>query len=256
MKKTVQNEDFDFGGKRVSLLGGLPLALWIPYSIYRQTHLWHHRHGGRYLTDPIQDPESFYPRPRASSMGIVRRIFYRANCTLLGRLTIGPTITVGRFLSGEVRQMRAGNLRLAGIWLRHAAAAGLVLGWVVGVCRIPLLTYVACVVYPSVSLTLLRSFAEHRADEDPNLRTAVVEGNPLLALLFLNNNLHIAHHAEPKVPWYGLPEVWRRLQASPLGVRAQEAGLVHRGGYATLILRYLWRPVIRVEHPLAGARGG
>jgi hypothetical protein len=24
MKKTVQNEDFDFGGKRVSLLGGLP----------------------------------------------------------------------------------------------------------------------------------------------------------------------------------------------------------------------------------------
>jgi len=43
-----------------ALLGGLPLSLWIPYAVYRETHLRHHRHGGRYLTEVAHDPESFY----------------------------------------------------------------------------------------------------------------------------------------------------------------------------------------------------
>src|ERR1700761_7465626 len=43
-----------------TLLGVLPLSLWIPYAVYRETHLRHHRHGGRYLTHAEHDPESFY----------------------------------------------------------------------------------------------------------------------------------------------------------------------------------------------------
>jgi len=49
-----------FTSRRLNaLLGGVPLSLFIPYSLYRRTNLWHHRFGGRILTDPTVDPESF-----------------------------------------------------------------------------------------------------------------------------------------------------------------------------------------------------
>jgi hypothetical protein len=54
---------------------------------------------------------------------------------------------------------------------RHAVAVSIVLLWTVGVCRIPLLTYVLLIVYPSISLGLLRSFVEHRADDEQQRRT-------------------------------------------------------------------------------------
>ena len=38
---------------------------------------------------------------------------------------------------------------------------------------------------------------------------SVVKTNPLLSLLFLNNNLHFAHHKYPQLAWYRLPEVYR-----------------------------------------------
>ncbi len=37
-------------------IGWWPLSLWLPYSIYRSTHLAHHRDAN--LTDPFEDPES------------------------------------------------------------------------------------------------------------------------------------------------------------------------------------------------------
>ena len=39
-------------------IGCWPLSLWLPYSIYRSTHLAHHRDEN--LTDPLDDPESYY----------------------------------------------------------------------------------------------------------------------------------------------------------------------------------------------------
>ena len=110
-----------------------------------------------------------------------------------------------------------------------------VLGWVVGVCHITPIVYLALVVYPGTSLSLVRSFAEHRANTNPDLRTAVVETNPLLALIFLNNNLHIAHHCRPDVPWYELPALWRSLRATDHGLRAADAGLVYHGGYLEVL---------------------
>jgi fatty acid desaturase len=106
------------------------------------------------------------------------------------------------------------------------------------------------VVYPSISLSQLRSFAEHRADAQAQLRTATVEANPLWALIFLNNNLHIAHHAHPKLPWHELPRAWRGMRASAIA-----SGRVFRGGYGEILARYLFRPVISVEHPAAMREG-
>jgi fatty acid desaturase len=38
-------------------LGFPPLTLWLPYFIYRRSHLRHHRDA--YLTDPLEDPETY-----------------------------------------------------------------------------------------------------------------------------------------------------------------------------------------------------
>jgi fatty acid desaturase len=133
--------------------------------------------------------------------------------------------------------------------VRHAVGVGVVLAWVVGVCRVPLFVYIGLVVYPGASLTQLRSFGEHRANADPTLRTAVVEANPLWALIFLNNNLHIAHHAQPKLPWYELPRVWRQMRTSETRARAGAAGLVFQSGYLGVMRAYFLRPFISVEHP-------
>ena len=92
---------------------------------------------------------------------------------------------------------------------------------------------------PSVSLNHVRSFAEHVAHEDSRLRTRVVEAHPFWALLFLNNNLHIAHHAKPKLAWFQLPHVWRQMRAPAL-----ERGLVFAGGYREVTRKYLVRPYI------------
>ncbi len=80
-------------------LASVPLSLWIPYGSYRATHIQHHRHGGRHLTDVARDPESFYlPSGLLSQIGIVGRALHLANCTLAGRLILGPAICDGQIL--------------------------------------------------------------------------------------------------------------------------------------------------------------
>jgi fatty acid desaturase len=228
-----------------AMLASLPLSLWIPYGIYRATHLQHHRHGGRHLTEVLRDPESFYLRSGVlSRTGLVGRALHSANCTLAGRLILGPAIATGKFWASEARMVRAGDRRRMVIWARHVPAVAMVLLWTVGVCRIPILVYVALVVYPSISSSQLRSFAEHRAHAESHLRTTTVEAGPAWALIFLNNNLHIAHHVHPKLPWYELPRVWRQMRAAAI-----ESGLVFHGGYRQLFKEYWLRPVISVEHP-------
>ncbi len=95
-----------------AMLGALPLSLWIPYTVYRETHLRHHRHGGRRLTQVAYDPESFYlPTDELSRLGHLRRWIYRANCTLAGRLILGPALAIAAFWSGEFRRVRSGDRR-------------------------------------------------------------------------------------------------------------------------------------------------
>lgn len=233
-----------------TLLAGPPLSLWIPYELYRQNHLRHHRHGGRYLTHPTRDTESFYlPPGTLGSARRIQRVIYSANCTLAGRLMLGPMLVVYSFWAGEARKLRDGDRRRLSIWSCHVLGVGAVLAWTVGICHVPLLVYAGLMVYPAISITLLRSFIEHRADADPKLRTAVVEAGPLWALIFLNNNLHIAHHAHPKLPWYELPRVWRQMRGAVIGAGTAGSGLVFQRGYLGVIRAYLFRPAITIEHP-------
>ena len=151
--------------------------------------------------------------------------------------------------------MLRGDYRNLPTWLWHAAGVILVLAWTSRVCGIPVSVYAGLVVYPSIGLSKVRSFAEHRAHADPQLRTAIVEANPFWGLLFLYNNLHIVHHALPRLPWYRIPAEWRRMRDSALAQRAEQVGMIYHGGYAEVLRRYFVRPVISVEHPGPPLRG-
>ena len=56
----------------------------------------------------------------------------------------------------------------------------------------------------------------------------VVEACPLLALLYLNNNLHAAHHRWPRLPWYQLPQRWRLRDLAALLFSTLDLGYSRR----------------------------
>lgn len=221
-----------------------PLAIWLPYPIYRRTHRAHHNF--EILTDPHRDPESFYlDRARWQRCGPAERALYTFHNTLIGRLLLGPFLVIGQFWLAEARALVRGDHGNLAAWLWHVPSVALVLLWVVLVCGIPLWAYVLLFVLPGTSLTLLRSFAEHAAAEDPQERTAVVEAGPFFGLLFLNNNLHYAHHKRPDLPWHRLPEYYRRNRDQLL---RENGGLLYNG-YQDIAIRYGTRPIASPEHP-------
>jgi fatty acid desaturase len=230
-----------------ALIAGAPLSLWLPFSIYRDTHMAHHRTA--MLTDPLDDPESYYVDGETwQRMGRLHRMVRHAMQTAVGRLVLGPPVVIARFLGAEVRLLAAGERRRARTWAVHALACAGVLAWVVVVCEIPLWQYLLLFVYPGLSLTLLRSFIEHRPAPQYAARSALVESGPVLSLLFLNNNLHALHHAAPQIAWYRLPSVYRECRAALL----RGNGDYRFAGYGEVLRRFALRvkdsPVARREH--------
>ena len=226
------------------------LWLWLPFHIYRQSHLAHHDNSQ--LTDPLSDPESFYLSQAEwqASSGLKRRLLAAHN-SALGRLLLGPPVAVLRLLHGEAGRLRRGDFTHLGAWLWHLPAVVVVLVWVLGVCEIPLGAYLLLFVYPGLALTLLRSFLEHQAARDVAERTAIVESGPLLSLMFLNNNLHAVHHGAPALPWYRLPKVWRHRRDQILAAN----GGYHYRSYWQVLRRHFLTPKEPVLHPLARQAG-
>ncbi|TFF17204.1 fatty acid desaturase [Jiella endophytica] len=229
-------------------LGFVPLSLWVPFARYRMLHLSHHR--DERLTDPLDDPESYYwtdaDWARLSPIG---RGLVEAQTCLAGRLVIGPAWSIARFLTTELRAIRAGDRVVRAIWLRHLLGVAAILAWLSLVCGFSPLAYLLIFVYPGTALQLVRSFAEHKAEGAVEKRTAVVEGSPVLGLLFLNNNLHAAHHAHPTLPWYRLPAWYRANRAALL----EDNGGLRYEGYGDVFRRFLLAPHDRPAHPLGRA---
>ena len=222
-----------------------PLALWLPYPIYREIHLAHHRDEN--LTCPIRDPESFYVTSTAwGRMGKLRQGLLRLHNTLPGRLLFGPLVACARLVWSEITLLRAGDWRHVRHWMVHAAATTLVLAWLSLVCAIPIWEYVLLFAYPGLALTLLRSFAEHRAAEHRAARCAVVDAGWMMSLLYLNNNLHGVHHRDPARAWFELRQRYRAERMDePDGV-----GDFRYRGYGEILRRHMWKIHDEPVHPV------
>ena len=221
----------------------LPLSLVYPFRRYKAQHLAHH-HDER-LTDPFDDPESYYrARWQFQALPGWLKAALRLNNTLLGRLLLGPWLATIGFFIDEARQFRADarGVRLA--WAIHLPAVALVIAlvWAMG---IPLWLYVVGVCWPGLALIALRTFAEHQWHETPEGRTIIVEHSPL-AWLYLHNNLHIVHHKHPSAPWYELPRLYRERRAE---WQAMNGGYVFPS-YLALWRRWGLTPKEPVVHPV------
>src|SRR5687768_1261431 len=119
-----------------------PLGLLFPYRRFKSLHLRHHNDAA--LTDPYDDPESFYlaaadwqrlPAPLQKVLDF--------NNTFLGRFTIGPLVMLIGFTASEARLVRAGGGKVLSAWLHHFAGIALVFSWTALVCDIPVWLYAA-----------------------------------------------------------------------------------------------------------------
>ena len=220
------------------------LTLFVPYRRFRDTHLQHHF--DERLTDPYDDPESNYMDPAvwARLPGWLRGLL-RANNTLLGRILLGPAVSTVAFVGADLRAIRAGDRTVAQAWLLHLAGLVPVALWLLLTPGMDFWTY-AVAAYAAYGILKIRTFLEHRAHEKARGRTVIVEDRGPLALLFLNNNLHVVHHARPGVPWYRLPDLYRTRRAEWL---RRNEGYLYRS-YAEVFRRHLLTPKDPVPHPL------
>ncbi|MFK7944960.1 MAG: fatty acid desaturase [Paracoccaceae bacterium] len=222
------------------------LGLFIPYRRFRDLHLRHHN--DERLTDPYDDPESFYLPIRDWHVrhAIVQSLLL-FNGTFLGRMIVGPGLALAGFWRAEAGMLQQGDKSIHAAWIRHALGMVPVLGmiWLAG---IPIWLYIFGVAYPALSLIMVRSYIEHRAAEQAPHRTVVVEGHWFWSLLFLNNNFHAIHHEWPSLPWYSIPKAWRARRDEVLD---QNAGYYYRG-YGEVARQWLLRPREPVVHPFVG----
>ena len=227
----------------------LPLGLFIPYRRFRDLHLRHHN--DTRLTDPYDDPESFYHNESDYAlMGRIRQALLCANATFAGRMLIGPALALYGFARTERARLRANERGVRAAWANHAAGVAAVVA-IVGWMGVPLWLYILLAAYPGMALIMVRSFIEHRAHEDPRQRSAVVESGPFFSLLFLNNNLHRVHHAKPAVAWYRLPALYRAERGRYL---AENGGYLIQG-YGEVLRRWLLRAREPVVHPYSRREG-
>jgi fatty acid desaturase len=232
-----------------TLLASLPLGLWMPFEIYREMHLAHHRSD---LTDPERDPESFYVTAAWwERAGRIHRMLARTQTAALGRLALGPFLIFARFIASEWRLVARGELRHLRAWALHALGLALVWACLSYGAGLSIGRYLLVFAYPGFALTLVRSFAEHRPAEETRHRSAIVETGRIASLLYLNNNLHAVHHESPALPWYELPS---RYRARRDAILAGNGGFLVPG-YIAVLRAHGLRAKDSVIHPHASERG-
>lgn len=220
------------------------INLLVPYGRFRDLHLAHHH--DPVLTDPYDDPESNYQDPAVwAQMSRLARLPLQANNTLLGRMVLGPVIGTIHFVVGDLAAARAGDASVGRSWRLHALGLVPVAVWLFTVAQMPVWAYLLAY-YLGYSLLKIRTFLEHRAHEAARARTVIIEDRGPLALLFLNNNLHVVHHMHPTVPWYRLPATYRANREHYL---RRNEGYLYRS-YAEIFARYFLRTKDPVPHPL------
>ena len=217
-----------------------------PFRRYRDLHLKHHNDAN--LTDPYEDPESyFWPQTEGHKLNKIKWLLLSMNNTFVGRMLLGPPLGLWGFYKTEISKLWRGEKGVRLSWSLHIIGCVCVVSWLTFVCAIPLWLYACLVIYPAVSWILIRSFAEHRADKIIGKRSAIVEAHPFFALLFLNNNLHIVHHAHPEMAWHELPMMYAQNREKFL---TANGGYLYTG-YGSIVRQFAFRKKQPVFHPFS-----
>ncbi|MEZ5775286.1 MAG: fatty acid desaturase [Hyphomicrobiaceae bacterium] len=223
----------------------LSLGLFCPYRRFRTLHLKHHDNEA--LTDPYDDPETYYMTPKdwSKASWLWQRIRL-VNNTQLGRLIIGPALSIWGFWTSELRLMLKGDTEVMSDWLLFLVGAVPVIWWVTWISGLNPLLYFLAVCYPTIAVLSIRTFMEHQARSEIDQRTIINEDRGLLSLIFLKNNLHLVHHTYPAVAWYKLPGMYRADRESYL----TRNGNYRVASYWEVFRRYALRRKEPVEHPV------
>lgn len=222
----------------------LGVTVYIPYIRFKDTHLAHHH--DPILTDPYDDPESNFLDPKIwVLLPKFSQALLSANNTLLGRILLGPAVSVWSFVRTDVRAILNGNKHILNAWLLHAVGVAMVFGWLLGMDGMPIWAYLIAA-YFGFGLLKIRTFLEHRAHDLARARSVVIADRGFFALLFLNNNFHSVHHSQPGLAWYRLPDLFARNSDHYL---ARNDGYFY-ASYAQVFRKYLLRAKDTVSHPL------
>jgi fatty acid desaturase len=219
-----------------------PVALWYPYSVYKNSHLLHHKVAS--LTMPVEDPESFYLSAEEWDRdGTMRNRFAIFNMTLLGRLLLGPLWSFVGLKRQMIDSVKGSSFRQSLVWTVHELLV-LILLLLVGIFfEINVLLYILCA-YLAQSLNLLRSFYEHRAAEHQTERSVIMNTWLPMRLLYLNNNYHLVHHERPDICWYNLHIEYKERMHE---YKRMSGGYIE-SGYSSWFKKYLFKPVDHPKH--------
>lgn len=224
-------------------LVSLPIGLLWPYRRFKTIHLRHHADDK--LTDPFDDPESYYRALwQHDDLPEAMKLVLKINNTMAGRFVLGPLLSCIGFFIDDAKAIASGDKAIRKAWLLHAAGLAMVLPVIQFGFGLPLWLYVLVPVWLGHSLISIRTFAEHQWSEHPEGRTVIVERSPL-AILFLNNNLHFVHHKSPTVAWYKLPALFRERREYWLKLNKGYA----YPNYLSLVRAYAFRAKEPVCHP-------
>jgi fatty acid desaturase len=221
------------------------LTVFVPYIRFRDLHLAHHR--DERLTDPYDDPESNYLDPAVwQRLAPWLRAVLAFNNTLLGRILIGPAVSIWALGRSDLRAIRDGDRAVRDAWLWHLPGLVLVALWLWATPGgMGGWAYLGAA-YAGYGLLKIRTYLEHRAHEKVRGRSVIVEDRGPLSFLFLNNNFHAVHHARPGEPWYRLPALYRDRRDDWL---RRNGGYVYRS-YGEVFARHLVSAKDPVAHPL------
>ncbi len=220
------------------------LTIFVPYLRFKDAHLQHHYDPN--LTDPHDDPEANYMDPAVwARTPAWAQALLRANNPLLGRILLGPAISMWLFSGPDSAARRAGDRRIILSWVLHALGVALVLVWLWGFTQMPVWGWFVAA-YLGYGLLKIRTYLEHRAHEAFRARTVIIEDKGPLALLFLNNNLHVVHHMHPGVSWYKLPALYAARREH---YQRRNEAYVYKN-YAEIFRQYLFKAKDPVPHPV------
>lgn len=226
------------------------IGLFVAYRRYKDTHLRHHN--DTLLTDPYDDPESFYiAEGDYNRIAPWKRRLLAWNQTLVGRWVVGPPLSLFAFWSDELARIVRGGAGTRSAWIHHALGLVPVVAVLI-YSGVPIGLYALAVAWPGMSLIMTRSFIEHRAVPIVGERTAIVEAGRIMSLIYLNNNLHAVHHREPTVAWYHLPGLWHTERNEML---ADNGHYLIEDGYTGVFKKWALCRREPVIHPFcAGSR--